>query len=263
MTDTKGGFLSDLDDPQRLQKEGEPDPLAGKPANMTLKEWERTQPLKKLRTAKAGPYEPGISVLNEKEKVCRECRSLEIDFQWAEIFDCYVCFSCKEKFPDKYSLLTKTEARDDYLLTNPELEDKDLFRRMEKPNPHKSHWSMMQLYLRYQVEDFAFSEMKWGSPEALDEEFERREANKKQKKEAKFRNKLHELKKRTRVDAFERSMARRKGEDNSGELKFGDKIVRKGDRHEHEWGRTVEDPETGIGVKRCVECGMECEEIEL
>lgn len=268
MTDTKGGFLSELDDPSRQRNKDEghagPVPLAGKPEHMTLKEWERTQLLKKLRANRAGPYEPGISVLErEKEKVCRECGSLEIDFQWADTFACCVCGACKDKFPDKYSLLTKTEAREDYLLTNPELEDKELLRRMEKPNPHKSHWSMMQLYLRYQVEEFAFSDKKWGSPEALDEEFEKREAGRKQKKEAKFRTKLNQLKKRTRVDAFERSMARRKGEDTSGDLKFGDKIVRKGDRHEHEWGRTVEDPETGIGVKRCIECGMQCEEIEL
>ena len=266
MTDTKGGFLSEHDDPKVQQKrDNEPDPLLGKPANMSLKEWERTQLLKKLRAAKAGPYEPGISVLEERDKTCRECGSLEIDFAWAETFECFVCNACKEKFPDKYSLLTKTEAREDYLLTNPELEDKDLLKRMEKPNPHKSHWSMMQLYLRYQVEEFAFSEKKWGSPEALDAEFEARESSRKQKKEAKFRTKLGELKKRTRVDAFERSMAKRRGEAVTGgeDVKFGDRIVRKGDRHEHEWGNTVEDPETGLGVKRCIECGMECEELEL
>ncbi|KIW09213.1 DNA repair protein [Verruconis gallopava] len=265
MTDTKGGFLSDLDDPDRArQREGGPDPLAGKPVGMTAKEWERTQLLKKLRAARAGPFEPGISVLEkEREKVCRECGSLEIDFQWADIFGCCVCHACKDKYPDRYSLLTKTEAREDYLLTNPELEDKELLPRMEKPNPHKSHWSTMQLYLRYQVEDFAFSDKKWGSPAALDAEFERREAARKAKKEAKFRTKLNELKKRTRVDAFERSVARRNGEDAGADVKFGDKIVRKGDRHEHEWGNTVEDPETGIGVKRCIECGMQCEEIEL
>lgn len=265
MTDTKGGFLSELDDPQRVErKRGEPDPLAGKPASMSLKEWERTQLLKKLRAAKSGPFEPGISVLEETVKKCSECGSLELDFAWVEIFGCEVCYACKEKMPEKYSLLTKTEAREDYLLTNPELEDKELLPRLEKPNPHASHWSMMQLYLRYQVEAFAFSDRKWGSAAALDEEFSRRESGRKTKKEEKFKKKLKELKKRTRVDAYERSMARRKGEGgDDGEVRFGAKIVGKGDRHEHEWGRTVEDEETGVGVKRCVECGMECEEIEL
>jgi DNA-repair protein complementing XP-A cells len=261
MTDTKGGFLSSLDDPKSsLDPRPGDDPLAGKPAHMTLKEWERTQLLKKLRAAKAGPFEPNISVLEEKgpTNVCRECGRMEIDFQWAEIFACYVCNVCKENVPDKYSLLTKTEAREDYLLTNPELEDKDLFARWEKPNPHKSTWNNMQLYLRYQVEEYAFSDAKWGSQEALDEEFEKREGVKKQRKEKKFKTKLEELKKRTRVEAYKRGRASGGGK----EAKFGDRVGRD-EKHEHEWGRAVEDPETGVETKRCIECGMECEEIEL
>jgi len=31
-----------------------------------------------------------------------------------------ICHACKDKYPDKYSLLTKTEAREDYLLTDRE-----------------------------------------------------------------------------------------------------------------------------------------------
>ena len=115
MTDTKGGFLSAEDDPwnkqmQHQPKEGE------KPAHMTLKEWERHQLLKGLRQRKEGPFEPGIG-LGGVSKKCRECGSLEVDWQWEEVFKCEVCGRCKEKFPEKYSLLTKTEARDDYLLT--------------------------------------------------------------------------------------------------------------------------------------------------
>ena len=118
MTDTKGGFLSAEDDPWNkalhAPKEGE------KPAHMTLKEWERHQLLKGLRNRKEGPFEPGLSVLGKSGVKCRECGSLEIDWQWEEVFKCSVCGRCKEKFPDKYSLLTKTEAKDDYLLTDRE-----------------------------------------------------------------------------------------------------------------------------------------------
>jgi len=102
MTDTKGGFLSSADDPHNraLHTRQEDDPLAGKPANMTLKEWERMQLLKKLRASKAGPFEPGISALNvdkdDSMKKCRECRSLEIDFSWVDIFNTAVCYTCKE-----------------------------------------------------------------------------------------------------------------------------------------------------------------------
>lgn len=118
MTDTKGGFLAVEDDPWNkalhTSKEGE------KPAHMTLKEWERHQLLKGLRNRKEGPFEPGLSVLGGDNKKCRECKSLEIDFVWDEVFKCRVCNGCKEKFPEKYSLLTKTEAKEDYLITDRE-----------------------------------------------------------------------------------------------------------------------------------------------
>lgn len=49
---------------------------------------------------------------------CRECRTVEIDQRWLDIFHIGICGPCKKNFPDKYSLLTKTECRSDYLLTD-------------------------------------------------------------------------------------------------------------------------------------------------
>lgn len=131
MTDTKGGFLSTEDDPWNksmaapatIGPGGSPSTQEQKPAHMTAAEWERMQLLKKLRKQKAGPYEPGLSVLaDEKErKKCRECGSMEIDWVWEEVFRCCVCGSCKDKYPERYSLLTKTECKEDYLLTDREL----------------------------------------------------------------------------------------------------------------------------------------------
>ncbi|TVY91228.1 DNA repair protein RAD14 [Lachnellula willkommii] len=252
MTDTKGGFLTAEDDPfnkvlHAPAKDGE------KPAHMTLKEWERHQILKGLRNRKEGPFEPGIMMGKEGQK-CRECGGMEIDWQWLDVFKTSVCSRCKDKFPEKYSLLTKTEAKDDYLLTDPELKDGDLLPHLSKPNPHKSHWHDMMLFLRYQVEEYAFT-TKWGSAEALDAEFEKREIDKKQRKEAKFKSKLHELKKKTRTDAYRRNLK------NGGKAgQFGDTIG--GGKHEHEWGQTVENAD-GMTVKTCVECGMEVEELEF
>lgn len=224
---------------------------------MTLKEWERHQLLRSLREQKAGPFEPGLSVLKteEKDKVCRECASLEIDYKWAEVFACAVCNSCKESHAEKYSLLTKTEAKEDYLLTDPELRDAELLPHLERPNPHKAGWNNMMLYLRYQVEEYAFSR-KWGSAVALDEEFGRREGEKRRRREGRFRVKLGELKRKTRVETYRRG--RREGK-SGGE--FGDEVGG-GGRHTHVWGRAVEDGE-GAGVKTCVECGMEVEELEF
>lgn len=112
----------------------------------------------------------------------------------------------------------------------------------------------MMLFLRYQVEEYAFN-TKWGSAEALDAEFEKREGDKKKRKEDKFKLKLQELKKKTRTEAYRRNL---KGGGIGGQ--FGDTIG--SGRHEHEWGQTVENEEE-MSVKTCVECGMEVEELEF
>ncbi|KAF2208348.1 hypothetical protein CERZMDRAFT_49321 [Cercospora zeae-maydis SCOH1-5] len=253
MTDTKGGFMTADDDPYNKALHA-PDP-DGKPANMTLREWEQKRLQRKLLNSKSGPYEPGLSALDARDaKKCRECGSLEIDWNWDEMLKTQICHTCKDKYPDKYSLLTKTEAKEDYLLTDPELKDESLLPHIKKPNPHKSTWNDMMLYLRYQVEEYAFSEKKWGSAEGLDAEYERRTKETKDRKEKKFRNKLNELKKRTRVEAYKKARSGGGGE-------FGDTIGN--GQHEHEWGRSVEDPETGMTKKACVECGMEVEELEF
>ena len=98
------------------------------------------------------------------------------------------------------------------------------------------------LYLKYQVEEFA--EKKWGSFEAMDAEFEKRTAEKKRRNENKFKTKLRELKKRTRVDAWKRE--REKGGTSAN--------------HEHMWGAAVETA-SGMTMKTCEECGFELEEL--
>ncbi|PSN71563.1 DNA repair protein [Corynespora cassiicola Philippines] len=292
MQDTKGGFLSTEDDPHNRAMWTGRGREEQKPEGMTMAEWEKERVRRKLREARAGPYEPGISILNavdgneeEDEALlaaaqedgeefkgkygdgkrdikgkCRECRSLEVDWKWQDVFGISVCNSCKDKIPDKYSLLTKTEAREDYLLTDPELKDEDLLPHLERPNPHKTNWNNMQLFLRLQVEAYAFSDRKWGSPEALDAEYEKRTQVAKARKEKKFKNKLNDLKRRTRVEAYKR--AKLMG-DASSDVKFGDKIKGIGDKHVHEWGRSVLDPESGMTKKRCDDCGMEVEELEF
>lgn len=135
-----------------------------------------------------------------------------------------------------------------------ELKDPSLLPHLSKPNPHKSHWHDMNLFLRYQVEDYAFSPQKWGSPEALDAEFEKRESDKKRRKEEKFKTKLKELKKKTRTDAYRRNSAA--GGNAGGD--FGQRIGK--EKHEHEWGEMVVNEE-GMSVKTCVGCGMEVEEL--
>jgi len=242
MTDTKGGFMSTDDDPHSVLAA---ENLADKPPGMTLEEWARHQKRIKLQKEKQGVFEPAISALEntKKDKTCWECKAKEIDWKWREVFGCRVCEKCKNEKPEKYSLLTKTEAREDYLLTDPELKDDDILPHLEQPNPHKSTWSNMMLYLKYQVEEFAVK--KWGSFEAMDAEFEKRTAEKKKRNENKFKTKLRDLKKRTRVDTWKRERARDGGSK----------------KHEHVWGTAVVKAGTGETVRTCENCGFEVEEL--
>ena len=149
--------------------------------------------------------------------------------------------------------------------TAAELKDPELLPHLSKPNPHKQRWHDMMLFLRYQVEDYALKE-KWGSAEALDAEFEKRETDKRQRNETKFKQKLLDLKKKTRTDTVRRqnaeAVARGKGDGTlTRATKFGDRIGGAG-KHIHEWGHTVENEE-GMAVKTCTSCGMEAEELDF
>lgn len=115
---------------------------------------------------------------------------MEIDHQFDKVFEVRVCNKCKKLYPEKYSLLTKTECKEDYLLTDPELRDTDLLPHLLKPNPHASTYSNMMLFLRVQVEKVAWD--KWGGEEGLDKEWERRVEFKKRKREEKFEAGLRE-----------------------------------------------------------------------
>lgn len=137
----------------------------------------------------------------------------------------------------------KTECKEDYLLTEPELQDLSLLPRIEKPNPHG--YSRMQLFLRFQVEEFAFK--KWGSSEGLDLEWERREQNKLKRKEKKYQDALREMRKKTRAEEFTRK------------LRHGKSL---NERHVHDWAAPVKLLDNMI-KRRCIECGIEIEEVVI
>lgn len=195
---------------------------------------------------------------------CRECGTVELDFQIFRIFHVPVCLKCKPEHPEKYSLLTKTECKEDYLLTDresalvicsgcpsgpspnrssdalesaAELKDEELLPHMLKPNPHRATYNNMMLYLRCQVEEFAFGPNKWGSPEALDQEFEKRQAEKKARKDKKFEAKLKDLRRKTRSNLH---------------------VQRKEAAHVHQF-TLRKDAESGLEHEVCDGCGMEVE----
>lgn len=62
----------------------------------------------------------------------------------------------------------------------------------------------MMLYLRFQLEAYAFGPHKWGSEENLDLEFSKREEKKKLLSEKKFKKGLNELRKRTKGNVWQK-----------------------------------------------------------
>lgn len=216
MHDTKGGFLSEEtagDDTKRIN------------------DWKAEERLNLPPT-----------VMDGDGPKCFECGTADLDFKLYNVFKCRVCKTDRDRLPDKYSLLTKTECREDYLLTDPELRDADLMPHMERPNPHKTTYNNMMLYLRYQVEEFAFK--KWGGPEGLDAEYERRVGAKKARKDKKFLKKLKEMRRTTRAAAMTQGGGRADGP------------------HVHEWSAGIKEP-SGLVKRRCAGCGMTTEEFVM
>ncbi|KAF9173477.1 hypothetical protein BGX21_000796 [Mortierella sp. AD011] len=228
MKDTRAGFIQDLDKKDAVGSRTDADE-----ENMKKRKWQPST---------AEP-DPSIFLGAEDNYECQDCTSIDIDFQLLRHFHVPVCIGCRDAQPEKYSLLTKTECRADYLLTDPELRDTELFPYWERPNPKKATWNNMMLYLRYQVEEFAFK--KWGGPEGLDREFERRERDKETRKEIKFKKELRDLRNKTRTSVW-----------------LDKKSNQRAKVHKHNFGTALVDPSSGASVQTCIECGIqvECEE---
>ncbi|RKP01222.1 hypothetical protein CXG81DRAFT_3078, partial [Caulochytrium protostelioides] len=194
LADSRGGFL--FDDPDDA-------------ADSSPEAQQRAQKKARLAAERAtldDKYKPleerdlDLDALDQIPR-CRDCQSIDIDQQYHRFFDVLVCRGCRTAKPEIYGLLTKTECKADYLLTESELQDRTRMPVWEKPNPHKSTWSSMFLFMRSHVEAFAWE--KWGSPVALDAEFARRQAETQRRKQKKTAQRLKELRQRTQTSAWQ------------------------------------------------------------
>ncbi|WVQ77638.1 DNA repair protein [Cryptococcus sp. DSM 104548] len=222
MKNSRGGFLTEED-------------ITGDRIK-SLKELaaEKERELRQIREGEEPAIVPG------KSPTCVECGTLEVDHIFERTFGVVVCRKCQKEKPEKYSLLTKTECKEDYLLTDPELRDEDLIPHLLRPNPYASNYSNMMLFMRAQVEKVAYA--KWGGEEGLDQEWERREEFKKRKREEKFEAGLRDLRKRTRNNLYQRKQDAQHV-------------------HEYEDVEQLYDEEEGSTkvVQRCFGCGAEQE----
>lgn len=57
-------------------------------------------------------FPAGIVLDPSVQPVCHLCKSPELDDQLRRVFGVRVCNRCKQKYPEKFSLLTKTEVKE-------------------------------------------------------------------------------------------------------------------------------------------------------
>lgn len=120
---------------------------------------------------------------------CEACgdESGLIDPELEASFKVSVCYGCKDSNA-LYSVITKTQAKSEFLLTEEELADAQLLPSISRKNPHNPRWSDMKLYLRKQCRDFAIK--KFGSEVELKAAIDGRVENKTDRKSKKFLKKL-------------------------------------------------------------------------
>lgn len=105
---------------------------------------------------------------------------------------------------EKHSLITKTEAKAQYLLQDCDLDKRQPpLKFIMKKNPHNVRWGDMKLYLHIQIEERAL--VVWGSEENLQSQHERRDEKREVGKVKKYNKKLKELRMDMRSSLYDRT----------------------------------------------------------
>ncbi|KAM4878842.1 DNA repair protein complementing XP-A cells [Sylvia borin] len=176
--------------------------------------------------------QPPAPVLEFDSLICGDCGKEFMDSYLMQHFDWATCDNCRD-VEDKHKLITRTEAKEEYLLKDCDLDKREpVLRFIVKKNPHNSRWGEMKLYLKLQV--IKRSLEVWGSEEALQEAKELRRDSREKMKQKKFDKKVKELRRAMRSSLWKKEAS----------------------IHEHEYG-----PEENIDEdtyrKTCTVCGHE------
>ncbi|XP_040337707.1 DNA repair protein complementing XP-A cells isoform X1 [Herpailurus yagouaroundi] len=132
-------------------------------------------------------HQPG-PVMEFDYMICEECGKEFMDSYLMNHFDLATCDNCRDA-DDKHKLITKTEAKQEYLLKDCDLEKREpALKFIVKKNPHHSQWGDMKLYLKLQIVKRSLEV--WGSQEALEEAKEVRQENREKMRQKKFDKKV-------------------------------------------------------------------------
>lgn len=155
-------------------------------------------------------------------------------FHASYLFDNFshpTCDQCRDP-DDAHSLVTRTDARAEYLLKDTDLDKRPPpLRYILRANPHNPAWGDMKLYLKLQVEKRALEV--WGSEEALEEAMEKKEEQRQTNKQRKYNKKMKELRMSVRSSLYTRASK----------------------THTHEYGEEMYMPDEDEYTRTCNSCG--------
>uniref|UniRef100_A0A2H8TKX6 DNA repair protein complementing XP-A cells n=1 Tax=Melanaphis sacchari TaxID=742174 RepID=A0A2H8TKX6_9HEMI len=170
-----------------------------------------------------------------EQPLCLECNhEFGISYLMTN-FDHPVCDRCKDKFgKEKYDLITKTEAKKEYLLKDCDIDLRSPpLKFILGKNPHNSRWGEMKLYLLLQVEKRALEV--WGSEEEVERQIELRQEKQKASKLKTFKKKVKELRMSTRSSLYT-------------------KVTKAS--HQHEYDTEIYNEEEDNYERTCTTCGF-------
>ncbi|KAG7176617.1 DNA repair protein complementing XP-A cells-less [Homarus americanus] len=175
-------------------------------------------------------YEPG-PLLEIDRPHCLECEKPFDNSFLLQNFDHPTCDKCKES-DDKHALIPKTDARNEYLLKDVDIEKREPpLKYILRKNPHNSRWGDMKLYLKLQVEKRALEV--WGSEEAIESAMKKKEDQSELRKQKRFNKKMKELRMNVRSSLYTRATK----------------------NHEHEYDEEVYLPDEDEYSRTCKTCG--------
>ncbi|VDO06718.1 unnamed protein product [Rodentolepis nana] len=246
--DTGGGFF--IDPPPLSQSQGvihfekseeETDPSDEELADLKRRKKRRRKllppsqqsPSKEQLPSSQHPPEATLIVPrppDEEKPLCDECSRAFDDSFLLSNFDCQVCDGCRD-YKGIHSLITRTSAKDRYLLSDVDLDVREPpLRRIYKKNPRNSTWGDMQLFLEAQVA--ARSLEVWGSEENVEAERSNRAVKREKAKERGFQKRVKELRLQVRSSLYTKKSA----------------------THEHTYGPEAYDEATDTYSKSCTSC---------
>lgn len=142
-------------------------------------------------------------IIEPERPTCEECSEKFGDSFLFQNFDYPVCDTCRDN-DDKHALITRTEAKHEYLLKDCDFDRREPeLKFITKKNPHNPQWGQMKLYLQLQIEKRAIEV--WGSEEKLELEREMRDEKKEKSQFKKYQKKMKELRMNVRSSLFDKT----------------------------------------------------------